>query len=214
MTGPEHYRKAEEILGALKSARADANRRIVPERAAVTLAEAQVHATLALAAVTAHHMVATSGSDREEWSKAIHGRAVVCVHPEHYEGECPCPPSCVCCGSTPAPPAGPESLLCGPVPDVCDAEAGDPCRNHEREQAHGEGDHAFCGPECTGGAEPAASTLAAWLNQRFDPRGPNWDRLDEDDRSYWEHHARAVRRAVARGGFKTPADPAAPEATP
>ncbi|MFD7855202.1 hypothetical protein ACFV6B_13075 [Streptomyces microflavus] len=75
MTGPEHYRKAEEILGALKSARADANRRIVPERAAVTLAEAQVHATLALAAVTAHHMVATTGNDRDEWSKAIHGPA-------------------------------------------------------------------------------------------------------------------------------------------
>ncbi|MDQ0694228.1 hypothetical protein [Streptomyces sp. W4I9-2] len=38
---------------------------------------------------------------------------------------------------------------CGPTPDTCDAEAGDPCANHEREQAHGEGEHAFCGPECT-----------------------------------------------------------------
>ncbi|WP_127468739.1 hypothetical protein [Streptomyces sp. B27] len=38
---------------------------------------------------------------------------------------------------------------CGPTPDVCDAEAGEPCRNHEREQAHAEGEHAFCGPECT-----------------------------------------------------------------
>ncbi|MET8378026.1 hypothetical protein [Streptomyces microflavus] len=37
---------------------------------------------------------------------------------------------------------------CGPTPDACDAEAGDPCANHEREQAHGEGEHAFCGPEC------------------------------------------------------------------
>jgi hypothetical protein len=26
----------------------------------------------------------------------------VCVHPEGYEGECPCPPSCICCKSTPA----------------------------------------------------------------------------------------------------------------
>lgn len=49
--------------------------------------------------------------------------------------------------------------------------------------------------------EPVVDTLAAWLNQRFDPRGANWEHLDEDDRSYWEHHARAVRRAVARGGF-------------
>ncbi|MFJ1782449.1 hypothetical protein ACIOKA_37720 [Streptomyces anulatus] len=73
MTGPEHYRKAEEILSGLEDARADTSRRIVPERATARLAEAQVHATLALAAVTAHHMVATSGNDRDEWSVAIHG---------------------------------------------------------------------------------------------------------------------------------------------
>ena len=34
---------------------------------------------------------------------------------------------------------------CGPVPDQCDDE---PCANHEREQAHAEGEHCFCGPEC------------------------------------------------------------------
>jgi hypothetical protein len=39
---------------------------------------------------------------------------------------------------------------CGPAPDQCDAEAGDPCANHEREQAHDEGEHCFCGPECEG----------------------------------------------------------------
>jgi hypothetical protein len=50
-------------------------------------------------------------------------------------------------------------------------------------------------------------TLPAWLAQRFDPRGPDWDALSDDDRAYWEHQAAAVRRAVARGGFKT--DPAA-----
>lgn len=55
-------------------------------------------------------------------------------------------------------------------------------------------------------------TLPAWLHQRFDPRGPDWDQLDEDDRSYWEHQARAVRRAVARGGFKsTPVKSAGPD---
>src|SRR5690606_36351306 len=48
-------------------------------------------------------------------------------------------------------------------------------------------------------------TLPAWLYQRFMVSGVGWDNLDEDDRSYWEHHARAVRRAVARGGFKQPA---------
>ncbi|MFE1515820.1 hypothetical protein ACFW9I_03125 [[Kitasatospora] papulosa] len=51
---------------------------------------------------------------------------------------------------------------------------------------------------------PADDTLPAWLHQRFTPEGraANWDSLSDDDRSYWEHHARAVRRAVARGGFK------------
>jgi hypothetical protein len=61
-----------------------------------------------------------------------------------------------------------------------------------------------CG--CLSDEHPAAlGTLPAWLHQRFDPRGPDWDQLDEDDRSYWEHQARAVRRAFARGGFKQPA---------
>ncbi|WP_097930930.1 MULTISPECIES: hypothetical protein [unclassified Streptomyces] len=59
-----------------------------------------------------------------------------------------------------------------------------------------------------------ADTLAPWLYQRFMVAGEGWDRLDEDDRSYWEHHARAVRRAVARGGFKTPATPPAAPAAP
>lgn len=49
---------------------------------------------------------------------------------------------------------------------------------------------------------PVEDTLPAWLAQRFDPRGPEWSALTEDDRTYWEHHAAAVRRAVARGGFK------------
>ncbi|MFF8297708.1 hypothetical protein ACF07M_20240 [Streptomyces globisporus] len=50
-----------------------------------------------------------------------------------------------------------------------------------------------------------ADTLAPWLYRRFMVAGVGWNQLDEDDRSYWEHHARAVRRAVARGGFRTPA---------
>ncbi len=59
-----------------------------------------------------------------------------------------------------------------------------------------------------------ADTLAPWLYRRFMVAGVGWDQLDEDDRSYWEHHARAVRRAVARGGFRTPATPPAAPAAP
>ena len=54
-------------------------------------------------------------------------------------------------------------------------------------------------------AAPAdADTLPAWLYQRFAViHGlPAWDVIADDVRAYWEHQARAVRRAVARGGFK------------
>lgn len=57
--------------------------------------------------------------------------------------------------------------------------------------------------DAIGQLAPVEDTLPAWLAQRFDPRGPEWDALADDDRTYWEHHAAAVRRAVARGGFKT-----------
>jgi chromosome segregation ATPase len=52
-------------------------------------------------------------------------------------------------------------------------------------------------------ATPAVDTFPAWLAQRFDPQGAPWDGMSDDDRTYWEHQARAVRRAVARGGFKS-----------
>ncbi|WP_330328224.1 hypothetical protein [Streptomyces pseudovenezuelae] len=39
----------------------------------------------------------------------------------------------------------PDDIQCGPVPDECGDE---PCANHERQQAHAEGEHALCGPEC------------------------------------------------------------------
>jgi len=57
-------------------------------------------------------------------------------------------------------------------------------------------------PEQPARDEAVADTLPAWLHQRFDPHGADWEQLDDDDRAYWEHHARAVRRAVARNGFK------------
>jgi hypothetical protein len=52
---------------------------------------------------------------------------------------------------------------CGPAPDMCDAEAGEPCANHEREQAHAEGEHCFCGPECTDGIEETGVALARYI---------------------------------------------------
>lgn len=56
-----------------------------------------------------------------------------------------------------------------------------------------------------GADEPAKpDTLPAWLYQRFAVihGAPAWDRITDRDRTCWEHHARAVRRAVERGGFK------------
>ncbi|MFF9287567.1 hypothetical protein [Streptomyces griseosporeus] len=97
-------------------------------------------------------------------------------------------------------------------------DGGEPCHTHERLMAHGEGDHELCGPNC---AQPTAAvahvvaddsddpgTLPAWLHWRFGTRGlyaQTWDALSDGDRAYWEHQARAVRRAVARGGFKAAA---------
>ena len=49
-------------------------------------------------------------------------------------------------------------------------------------------------------------TLAEWLFNRFSKsqlfEDRDWGKLDDEDKSYWEHEANAVRRAVARGGFK------------
>jgi hypothetical protein len=52
-------------------------------------------------------------------------------------------------------------------------------------------------------------TLPQWLYQRFAcPGQPTariaWDLLEDNIRSYWKHTAAAVRRAVARDGFKEP----------
>ncbi|MFD5308297.1 hypothetical protein [Streptomyces ardesiacus] len=52
---------------------------------------------------------------------------------------------------------------------------------------------------------PEKDTLAEWLYNRFISSyysEVTWDELDENDKSFWEHEANAVRRAVARGGFK------------
>lgn len=50
------------------------------------------------------------------------------------------------------------------------------------------------------------NTLAEWLWNRFLIMGTGieqkWSDLPEEAKQYWEHEAEAVRRAVARGGFK------------
>jgi hypothetical protein len=63
----------------------------------------------------------------------------------------------------------------------------------------------LAGPD---GQPASPDTLPAWLYQRFAGGVPAWEFLDDGDRAYWEHHAAAVRRAVARDGFKT-SEPAA-----
>uniref|UniRef100_UPI001906E6D1 hypothetical protein n=1 Tax=Streptomyces adelaidensis TaxID=2796465 RepID=UPI001906E6D1 len=45
-------------------------------------------------------------------------------------------------------------------------------------------------------------TLPAWLRRRFTGIAVPWEQLDDGEQSYWEHQAAAVRRAVARNGFK------------
>ncbi|MFM9540002.1 hypothetical protein [Streptomyces turgidiscabies] len=61
-------------------------------------------------------------------------------------------------------------------------------------------------------AKPAIveqDTLPAWLYQRFaviHGCAP-WDQIDDGQRAYWEHQARAVRRAVERNGFNPAAEP-------
>ncbi|MEE1812642.1 hypothetical protein [Streptomyces sp. BE133] len=65
MTGPEHYREAEELL-------TQASRNFLRgDDTTSAVAAAQVHATLALAAATAHGTVPTTGIDRAAWREAI-----------------------------------------------------------------------------------------------------------------------------------------------
>lgn len=53
----------------------------------------------------------------------------------------------------------------------CDTGPGEPCTRHEREQAHAEGDHELCGPECPA-AEPQPErcvTCGLEIENRGDP---------------------------------------------
>jgi hypothetical protein len=79
MTGPEHYRKAEELA-------AEAHKHLGQGEgqaaAAVWAAVAQVHAALALAAATA---IGTAGADRQAWAAVAETRPPV-FPPSSREG--------------------------------------------------------------------------------------------------------------------------------
>ncbi|MFD9070556.1 hypothetical protein [Streptomyces lasiicapitis] len=59
---------------------------------------------------------------------------------------------------------------CGPVPDQC---ADEPCADHERWQAHAEGEHCFCGPECEEPSE-AQPSHHRWYVETLDPGADEW----------------------------------------
>lgn len=69
MTGPEHYREAEELLRDLH----DGSLHDRSEGAQVNISEAQVHATLALTAATVHSggVVSIHDSMYESWKVVL-----------------------------------------------------------------------------------------------------------------------------------------------
>lgn len=67
MTGPEHYREAEEMLISARNARSDAD----PADVSLVLQHAQVHATLALAAATAFAAPIPYEGGSVEWRDAV-----------------------------------------------------------------------------------------------------------------------------------------------
>lgn len=72
MNGPDHYREAERLLDQLRRAHASIVSPVLPERATAVLAEAQVHALLALTAATALPTGAVGSAARDQWAHTIH----------------------------------------------------------------------------------------------------------------------------------------------
>lgn len=71
-SGPEHYMLAEELLGYVKENGGD----FTPEGRADSIAMAQVHAMLALAAATATGSEDHPRADWDEWQQAASRTAV------------------------------------------------------------------------------------------------------------------------------------------
>lgn len=67
VSGPEHYRLAEELVGYVKESGGD----FTPEGRADSIALAQVHATLALAAA---HALSGTSRDKRAWVAAAGGK--------------------------------------------------------------------------------------------------------------------------------------------
>lgn len=114
------------------------------------------------------------------------------LHMDSPMGPCPV------CIDADAAAAGGDGLVPYPCPTARLAGATDCAPPHVRAAA----EHP-----ATEEPAPVEDTLPAWMYQRFNEAldAPAWDLLTDADRTYWEHHARAVRRAVARGGFKAAA---------
>ena len=79
MTGPEHYRKAEEYLSVLSDEKdaTDWSEIIRSGEMSAALQAAQVHATLALAAATALNdpTIGMAETDARAWAKVAGGAA-------------------------------------------------------------------------------------------------------------------------------------------
>jgi len=76
MTGPEHYREAERLLAETEE------RRNAPlDRITWRVGQAQVHATLALAAAVARQTIDPGGPITMAWIEAIDEHAGTPTHP-------------------------------------------------------------------------------------------------------------------------------------
>lgn len=76
MTGPEHFQEAERLITLALEQRLDERTDDVAPRSRLTMAQAQVHATLALAAATAEPIAQSYDGDYDTtipaaWSEAI-----------------------------------------------------------------------------------------------------------------------------------------------
>ena len=98
LTGPEHYREAENMLGYVYCGANNDGAPLADHEVPALLARAQIHATLALAAASAMPTVSefmglvrpeSMGDDHviTEWAKATGWRTIVGAQFPHENGE-------------------------------------------------------------------------------------------------------------------------------
>ncbi|MDX3183546.1 hypothetical protein PV334_20070 [Streptomyces sp. ME02-7008A-1] len=68
---------------------------------------------------------------------------------------------------------------CDPISDTCRPEAGDLCADHQRKQAHAEGEHAFCGDKCTTTRQPEGESAETQ---------PHGEQSPLDEARMWARH--------------------------